>query len=77
MYCIRLSPRDIGEIQWSRPDDYGSDSPSIKAWRGIVTMKAIDAFHALLGKETEKQTIACLLASLKPSEGTRQRTRRL
>jgi hypothetical protein len=61
MYCIRLFPRDIGEIPWSRPDDHGSDSPSIEAWRGIVTMKAIDAFRALLGKETEKQTIACLL----------------
>ena len=27
-------------------------NPSIEAWRGIETMRAIDAFSALSGKET-------------------------
>jgi hypothetical protein len=49
-------PRGIDEAQWSRPDEDGSDNPSIEARRGIETMKAIDAFSALLGKETEKET---------------------
>jgi len=51
-----MLPRGIDEAQWSRPDEARSDHPSIEARRGIQTMMAIDAFSALLGKETEKET---------------------
>src|SRR5208282_6926017 len=48
--------RGLCEAQWSRPDEDGSGHPSIEAWRGIETMKAIDAFSALVRKETKKET---------------------
>jgi len=51
-----MLPRGIDEAQWSRPDEARSDHPSIEARRGIQTMMAIDAFSALLGKETKKET---------------------
>jgi hypothetical protein len=48
-------PRVCG-AQWSRPDEVGSDHPSIEARRGIETMKAIAAFSVLVRKETKKET---------------------
>jgi hypothetical protein len=46
-----LLPVEV-DAHWSRPDENGSDNPSIDAQRGIESMKPIDAFSALLGKET-------------------------
>jgi hypothetical protein len=66
---ICMLPRGIDEAQWSRPDEAGSDHPSIEERRGIQTMKAIDAFSALLGKETKKET------NLSQLGGTTQRKR--
>ena len=40
----------------ARPDEDEGDHPSIEAWSGIETRKAIDACRVLLGKETKKET---------------------
>jgi hypothetical protein len=47
----------IDQSQGSRPDEDGRDNPSIEAWYGIEPVRAIDAFSALLGKETKKKTV--------------------
>jgi len=47
----------IDQAQWSRPDEDGSNNPSIEAWRGVETVRAVDAFSAILGTETKKKTV--------------------